>query len=69
MTDTTTTMTQPVQASPFTRFLLALDAWSARRSERRAIAELAALDTRTLKDMGLSRSEIISVVAGDHRGR
>ena len=69
MTATATTVMQTAQASPFSRLRLAMNAWIVRRAERRAVAELASLDARTLKDMGLSRSEIFSVVAGDHRGR
>jgi uncharacterized protein YjiS (DUF1127 family) len=35
------------------------------RKKRRALAELRSLDPRTLKDMGINRSEVISIVYGD----
>jgi uncharacterized protein YjiS (DUF1127 family) len=39
------------------------------RKKRRALAELRSLDPRTLKDMGIDRSEVISIVYGDANGR
>jgi uncharacterized protein YjiS (DUF1127 family) len=41
----------------------------ARRAEHATIAILHSLDDRALKDIGLDRSEIESVVYGDHQGR
>lgn len=39
------------------------------RRKRRALAQLRGLDTRTLKDIAIDRSELGSVVHGDPRGR
>jgi uncharacterized protein YjiS (DUF1127 family) len=39
------------------------------RTRRQAIAELGALDDRALKDFGISRSEIESVVYGQHAAK
>src|SRR5262245_60984724 len=44
------------------RWLVAYMTW---RLEREAIAQLGSLSDRTLKDMGLTRSEIARVVRGD----
>src|SRR5262249_62335477 len=44
---------------------LAVGAWAAyqtRRQQRLAAAELSGLDDRTLRDLGISRSEIVSLV-------
>jgi uncharacterized protein YjiS (DUF1127 family) len=38
--------------------------WRERRQRAAAISELRALDDRTLKDMGLTRGEIIATVRG-----
>jgi uncharacterized protein YjiS (DUF1127 family) len=43
--------------------------WRARRRRRAAIRELRALDNRTLKDMGLTRGEIVAAVDGCVHGR
>jgi uncharacterized protein YjiS (DUF1127 family) len=46
-------------------------AWSGywtHRAERATVAVLGALDDRTLKDIGLERSEIESVVRSTHPG-
>lgn len=39
------------------------------RKKRRALAELRSVDPRTLKDMGIDRSEITSIVYGNASGR
>ena len=39
------------------------------RGRRRAIAELRSVDPRTLKDIGIDRTEFTSIVYGDPRGR
>jgi uncharacterized protein YjiS (DUF1127 family) len=43
--------------------------WRERRRRRAAIRELRALDNRTLKDMGLTRGEIVAAVDGLVWGR
>ena len=40
-----------------------------RRLARRAMGELRALNNHTLKDIGMHRSEVISVVCADPTGR
>ena len=47
-------------------FLAAKDALAVRRRQRRAYAELASLDDRSLADIGLHRSHIPAVVEGYH---
>ena len=47
------------------RFSQFLSAWRAARSRHRKLAELSALDDRTLRDLGLSRGELQSWVAED----
>jgi uncharacterized protein YjiS (DUF1127 family) len=39
------------------------------RKKRRALAELRSVDSRTLKDMGIDRSELTSIVYGPPNGR
>src|SRR5262245_55163967 len=39
------------------------------RKKRRALAELRSVDPRTLKDMGIDRSEVTSIVYGLQNGR
>jgi len=39
------------------------------RRKRRALAELRSVDPRTLKDMGIDRSEVTSIVYGNQNGR
>jgi uncharacterized protein YjiS (DUF1127 family) len=39
------------------------------RRKRRALAELRSVDPRTLKDMGIDRSELTSIVYGNPKGR
>jgi uncharacterized protein YjiS (DUF1127 family) len=39
------------------------------RQKRRALAELRSVDPRTLKDMGIDRSEVTSIVYGSPNGR
>jgi uncharacterized protein YjiS (DUF1127 family) len=39
------------------------------RQRRRALAQLKSVDPRTLRDMGIDRSELTSIVYGDPRGR
>lgn len=39
------------------------------RRRRRAIAELKSVDPRVLKDMGIDRSEVGSIICGDSRER
>src|SRR5262247_2382493 len=39
------------------------------RRKRRALAELRSVDPRTLKDMGIDRSEVTSIVYGPPKGR
>jgi uncharacterized protein YjiS (DUF1127 family) len=51
-----------VLAGRLQRWLVAYMTW---RLERAAIAQLGSLSDRTLKDMGLSRSEIMRVVRGN----
>lgn len=47
----------------------AFERWRERRQRRAAIAELQALDDRALRDIGLTRGEIIAAVDGlVHRG-
>ena len=46
-----------------------LDRYSEHRKKRRALAELRSVDPRTLKDMGIDRSEVTSIVYGNPKGR
>jgi uncharacterized protein YjiS (DUF1127 family) len=46
-----------------------LHCYSKRRKKRRALAELKSVDSRTLKDMGIDRSEVTSLVYGNPDGR
>jgi uncharacterized protein YjiS (DUF1127 family) len=39
------------------------------RNKRRALAELKSIDSRTLKDMAIDRSEVASIVYSDPRER
>lgn len=39
------------------------------RKQRRALAELRSVDPGTLKDMGIDRSEVTSIVYGNPNGR
>jgi uncharacterized protein YjiS (DUF1127 family) len=39
------------------------------RKKRRALAELRSVDPRILKDMGIDRSELTSIVYGNANGR
>ena len=48
---------------------LLMDRWRERRRRKAAIRELRAVDDRTLKDMGLTRGEIVAAVDGEvYRG-
>lgn len=51
-----------ILADMLQRWLVAYMTW---RLERAAIAQLGSLSDRTLKDMGLSRSEIMRAVRGE----
>ena len=46
-----------------------LHRYSEHRKRRRALAELRSVDPRTLKDMGIDRSEVTSLVYGNPEGR
>jgi len=39
------------------------------RNRRRSLAQLKSVDPRTLRDMGIDRSEVTSIVYGDPRER
>jgi len=39
------------------------------RRQRRALAQLRSVDPRILRDMGIDRSEVTSIVYGDTKGR
>jgi uncharacterized protein YjiS (DUF1127 family) len=39
------------------------------RKQRRALAQLKSVDPRILRDMGIDRSEVTSIVYGDPKGR
>jgi len=39
------------------------------RKQRRALAQLNSVDPRILRDMGIDRSEVTSIVYGDPKGR
>jgi uncharacterized protein YjiS (DUF1127 family) len=49
-------------ATPFKRWWASLRRW---RMERAAASQLCSMSDRELKDIGLSRSQIIGAVAGD----
>jgi len=46
-----------------------LHRYSEHRKKRRALAELRSVDPRTLKDIGIDRSEVTSIVYGNPSGR
>jgi uncharacterized protein YjiS (DUF1127 family) len=46
-----------------------LHRYSEHRKKRRVLAELKSVDPRTLKDMGIDRSEVTSLVYGNPEGR
>lgn len=48
--------------SAFGRIADSIRAWQMEINRRRDVSSLAALDNRMLKDMGLTRGEIISIV-------
>jgi uncharacterized protein YjiS (DUF1127 family) len=71
---TTTTCQGPriTQDSSFTTTLRSsLQAWRLRRQQRRAMHELGRLSNHALKDIGIHRSEITSIihVQDNHRRR
>ena len=43
--------------------------YAERRCKRRAVAHLRAVNPRTLKDIGIDRSEASSIIYGGRRGR
>jgi uncharacterized protein YjiS (DUF1127 family) len=53
----------------FTRLRAAFHSFQGYRAKRRAFQQLAAMDDALLKDIGISRSRILSVVnaSSDHR--
>jgi len=55
--------------SPFHAIAAAFRRWSVRRAERRAVAALRELDDLMLRDLGLSRSDIVAAVRGEVRLR
>jgi len=45
------------------------DRYQEHRRKRRAIAQLRSVDPRILKDIGIDRSEVTSIVCGNPKGR
>lgn len=69
MTATSTALIRDEQRSMMRRFADAWRKWREAREQRRAVSDLQHLDSRTLKDIGINRSEIYSIVHGDPKGR
>lgn len=69
MTATSTAVIRDEQRSMTQRFADAWRKWRETREQRRAVFDLQHLDSRTLKDIGINRSEIYSIVHGDPKDR
>lgn len=52
-----------------TWFASAIENWKARREEKRSIRHLRALSDHALRDIGIERSEIVSMVVHGRSGR